>query len=29
MSIREATAADFDGIWPIFRDIASAGDTYA
>jgi hypothetical protein len=27
--IREATAADWQNIWPIFREIASAGDTYA
>ena len=27
--IREATAADFEKIWPIFQAIASAGDTYA
>lgn len=29
MKIREATAADFDDIWPIFRNVASRGDTYA
>jgi ribosomal protein S18 acetylase RimI-like enzyme len=29
MQIREATAGDFDGIWPIFRDVAAAGETYA
>jgi ribosomal protein S18 acetylase RimI-like enzyme len=29
MLIREATDTDFDAIWPIFREIASAGDTYA
>ena len=28
MNIREATAADFDWIWPIFRDIVAAGETY-
>ena len=28
MSIREADRADFDRIWPIFREIAAAGDTY-
>lgn len=27
--IREATANDFDAIWPIFSEIAKAGDTYA
>ena len=27
--IREATAADWPNIWPIFREIAKAGDTYA
>ena len=29
MIIREATAADFEAIWPIFSEIVSAGDTYA
>lgn len=29
MQIREATANDFEEIWPIFQEIASAGDTYA
>ncbi|MDQ8194493.1 hypothetical protein QEH52_15790 [Coraliomargarita sp. SDUM461003] len=29
MNLREATEADFDRIWPIFRDIARRGDTYA
>lgn len=29
MHIREATKEDFEGIWPIFRDVVSAGDTYA
>jgi L-amino acid N-acyltransferase YncA len=29
MNIRKAVAQDFDGIWPIFREIAAAGDTYA
>lgn len=29
MNIREATRADFDQIWPIFREIAAAGETYA
>ena len=28
ISIREATAADFDQIWPIFHEVASAGETY-
>jgi ribosomal protein S18 acetylase RimI-like enzyme len=27
--IREAATSDFEKIWPIFREIASAGDTYA
>lgn len=27
--IREATKSDFEKIWPIFREIASAGETYA
>ena len=26
--IREATAADFDQIWPIFHEVASVGETY-
>ena len=29
MNIREATAGDFDSIWPIFQPIAAAGETYA
>lgn len=29
MNIRKAVAQDFDEIWPIFREIAAAGDTYA
>jgi len=29
MSIRKATQQDFDQIWPIFHEIASAGDSYA
>lgn len=29
MNIREATREDFDQIWPIFREIAVAGETYA
>lgn len=29
MRIREATRADFDQIWPIFHEIAAAGETYA
>ncbi|MCA9917188.1 MAG: GNAT family N-acetyltransferase [Anaerolineales bacterium] len=29
MMIREATEADFDGIWPIFHEIVAAGETYA
>lgn len=28
MKIREATREDFDWIWPIFHEIAAAGDTY-
>jgi L-amino acid N-acyltransferase YncA len=28
MNIREATRKDFDQIWPIFREIAAAGETY-
>ena len=29
MEIREASEADFDSIWPIFKEVVSAGDTYA
>jgi len=29
LEIREATKQDFDSIWPIFREIASTGETYA
>jgi ribosomal protein S18 acetylase RimI-like enzyme len=29
MLIREATKSDFEKIWPIFHEIASAGETYA
>jgi L-amino acid N-acyltransferase YncA len=29
MNIREATAQDFEDIWPIFHEIVSAGETYA
>jgi len=29
MNIRKATKEDWDAIWPIFREIAVAGDTYA
>ncbi len=29
MLIQEATSSDFEEVWPIFREIASAGDTYA
>ena len=29
MHIREATAEDFDQIWPIFHEVTAAGDTYA
>ena len=28
MQIREATETDFEEIWPIFHEIASAGETY-
>jgi len=28
MNIREATEIDFDEIWPIYHEIASAGQTY-
>ena len=29
MKIREADIRDFEQIWPIFREIVTAGDTYA
>lgn len=29
MTIREAVKVDFDFIWPIFREIVKAGETYA
>ena len=29
MKIREVTQEDFDQIWPIFHEIAAAGETYA
>ena len=29
MTIREATAADWPQIWPIFKEIVEAGETYA
>ncbi len=29
MSVRKAVEEDFERIWPIFREIAAAGDTYA
>lgn len=29
MNIREATADDFDQIWPILREISRSGETYA
>ena len=29
MQIRRASNEDFDRIWPIFREIVAAGDTYA
>lgn len=29
LQIRDATDADFEEIWPIFHEIASAGETYA
>ena len=29
MKIREANQEDFDQIWPIFQEIAAAGETYA
>lgn len=28
MIIREATANDFDAIWPIFHEVVAAGETY-
>ena len=29
LRIRDAIEADFEQIWPIFHEIASAGETYA
>jgi ribosomal protein S18 acetylase RimI-like enzyme len=29
LTIRAATTADFEAIWPIFQEIVSAGETYA
>ena len=29
MQIRQATAEDFEAIWPTFSEVASAGETYA
>ena len=29
MNLREANTQDFDAIWPIFKSVAVAGDTYA
>ena len=29
LQIRIATEADFEDIWPIFEEVAAAGDTYA
>lgn len=29
MEIRQASAQDFDAIWPIFHEIVKAGETYA
>lgn len=29
MNIREATSNDWNSIWPIFREVVSAGETYA
>ena len=29
MTIRESVKEDFDSIWPIFREIVKAGETYA
>jgi ribosomal protein S18 acetylase RimI-like enzyme len=29
MQIREATPQDFDAIWPVFEEVARAGETYA
>lgn len=29
MNIREAQEGDWDAIWPIFREVAQAGETYA
>ena len=29
MQIREYTDADWPSVWPIFREVVSAGDTFA
>ena len=29
MKIREATVSDFELIWPMFKEVATAGETYA
>ncbi len=29
MTIRKATDADWEEIWPIFHEVVAAGDTYA
>ena len=29
MIIRQASDADFDAIWPIFREVVAARDTYS
>ncbi|MFD2167615.1 GNAT family N-acetyltransferase [Thalassotalea euphylliae] len=29
MQIREATSSDWDAIWPIFKEVVVAGETYA
>ena len=28
MKVREATTGDFEQIWPIFHDVATAGESY-
>jgi L-amino acid N-acyltransferase YncA len=29
LRVREAHAADFDSVWPIFHEVVAAGDTYS
>ena len=29
LRVREAHAADFDSVWPMFHEVVAAGDTYS